>query len=263
MASAVERRRAACGWRCSTRALGSGRLLAAQPGPSRRPRRTCRCTTTGRRSERLHTRLQTVDVLTEHTGVVARASRARLPGAGAARSGGARGRSSSTRPRWSSPTGTYDRVAAVRGLDAARRDGRGRRARRCSRASLVAPGDRVALAGAGPLLLVVADALLRSGVEVVVVAESGHPTKYGLHPASWSGLGSRSREAAAYAAALARHRVPYLAALGDPRRPRVRPGRGVTLATATRSHPGLRRGRAARLATASRPPSSSCCRPIR
>ena len=97
--------------------------------------------------------------------------------------------------------------------------------------SLVAPGDRVALAGAGPLLLVVADALLRSGVEVVVVAESGHPTKYGLHPTSWSGLGSRSREAAAYAATLARHRVPYLAGWG------IRAARGsdrlesVTLAT--------------------------------
>jgi NADPH-dependent 2,4-dienoyl-CoA reductase/sulfur reductase-like enzyme len=77
--------------------------------------------------------------------------------------------------------------------------------------SLVAPGDRVALAGTGPLLLVVADGLLRSGVDVVAVAESGHPTKYVLRPTSWSGLTSRSREAAAYAATLARHRVPYLA----------------------------------------------------
>jgi NAD(P)H-nitrite reductase large subunit len=77
--------------------------------------------------------------------------------------------------------------------------------------SLVAPGSRVALAGTGPLLLVVADGLLRSGVRVAAVAESGHPTKYGLHPTSWSGLASRSREAAAYVATLVQHRVPYLA----------------------------------------------------
>ncbi|MFN8157367.1 MAG: FAD-dependent oxidoreductase [Candidatus Nanopelagicales bacterium] len=73
----------------------------------------------------------------------------------------------------------------------------------------VVPGRRVLLAGSGPLLLVVADGLLRAGVDVVAVAESGHPTTYGLRPSSWSGLVSRAGEAAAYTRALAQHRVPY------------------------------------------------------
>lgn len=73
----------------------------------------------------------------------------------------------------------------------------------------VAPGRRVLLAGSGPLLLVVADGLLRAGVEVVAVAESGHPTTYGLRPSSWSGLLSRTGEAVAYTRTLAEHRVPY------------------------------------------------------
>jgi NADPH-dependent 2,4-dienoyl-CoA reductase/sulfur reductase-like enzyme len=102
--------------------------------------------------------------------------------------------------------------------------------------SLVAPGSRVVVAGSGPLLLVVADGLLRSGVEVAAVVEQGHPSTYGLHPRSWSGLSARTREAAAYLATLARHRVPYLAgwrvlsAYGDGRVERVQVGtrRGKT-----------------------------------
>ena len=73
----------------------------------------------------------------------------------------------------------------------------------------VAPGRRVVVAGSGPLLLVVADGLLRAGVEVAAVAETGHPTTYGLRPSSWSGLVSRAAEGTAYARTLARHRVPF------------------------------------------------------
>ena len=73
----------------------------------------------------------------------------------------------------------------------------------------VAPGTRVLLAGTGPLLLVVADTLLRAGVDVVAVAEAGHPFGYGLRPSSWSGVVSRSREAATYVRTLASHRVPF------------------------------------------------------
>lgn len=73
----------------------------------------------------------------------------------------------------------------------------------------VAPGSRVVVGGSGPLLLVVADGLLRAGVEVVAVVESGHPTTYGLRPSSWSGLASRTGEATAYVRNLARHRVPF------------------------------------------------------
>ena len=73
----------------------------------------------------------------------------------------------------------------------------------------VVPGRRVLLAGSGPLLLVVADGLLRAGVDVVAVADTGHPTTYGLRPSSWSGLVSRAGEATDYTRTLARHRVPF------------------------------------------------------
>ena len=107
-------------------------------------------------------------------------------------------------------TGTTTRVMAFEGWTLPGVLGAGG-AQALLKGSRVAPGERVVVAGTGPLLLVVADGLLRSGVDVAAVAESGHPTKYGLHPTSWSGLASRSREAAAYAGTLARHRVPYLA----------------------------------------------------
>lgn len=73
----------------------------------------------------------------------------------------------------------------------------------------VVPGRRVLVAGSGPLLLVVADGLLRAGVDVVAVADTGHPSAYGLRPSSWSGIVSRMGEAAAYTRTLARHRVPF------------------------------------------------------
>ncbi len=73
----------------------------------------------------------------------------------------------------------------------------------------VVPGRTAVVAGSGPLLLVVADGLLRAGVEVAAVAATGHPTTYGLHPSSWSGLLSRTGEAAAYTRTLARYRVPF------------------------------------------------------
>lgn len=75
----------------------------------------------------------------------------------------------------------------------------------------VAPGARVVVAGTGPLLLVVAAGLLRAGVEVAAVVEANHPTAFGLRPSSWQGLATRTGEVAAYAAALAKARVPYLA----------------------------------------------------
>jgi thioredoxin reductase len=107
-------------------------------------------------------------------------------------------------------TGTHDRVTPFRGwtLPGVMTAGGGQA---LLKGTLVAPGARVLVAGSGPLLLVVADGLLRSGVEVAAVVEQGHPTKYGIHPTGWSGLSTRTREAAAYLSALARHRVPYLA----------------------------------------------------
>jgi NADPH-dependent 2,4-dienoyl-CoA reductase/sulfur reductase-like enzyme len=65
-------------------------------------------------------------------------------------------------------------------------------------------GERVVVAGAGPFLLPVAVGLARAGVRVVGVFEAGNPAGY-LHR-----LGTRKlREAAGYAAALARYRIPY------------------------------------------------------
>ncbi len=107
-------------------------------------------------------------------------------------------------------TGTHDRVSPFPGWTLPGVLGAGG-GQALLKGTLLPPGSRVALAGSGPLLLVVADGLLRSGVEVVAVAEAGHPMAYGLHPGAWSGLTARSREAVSYAATLARHRVPYLA----------------------------------------------------
>ena len=158
---------------------------------------------------RLLTRLRTVDVLTEHTvwslergetGFTVRALRGEVERAAVV----------IDTTSVVVATGTHDRVTPFEGWTLPGVMGAGG-AQALLKGSLVAPGVRVALGGTGPLLLVVADGLLRSGVEVVAVAESGHPTKYGLHPTSWSGLTSRTREAAGYLGTLAKHRVPYLA----------------------------------------------------
>lgn len=77
--------------------------------------------------------------------------------------------------------------------------------------SLVTPPGRVVVAGTGPLLLVVAAGLVQVGADVRAVVESSHPTRYLVHPSGWRGALSRGGEAGAYAAALARARVPYLA----------------------------------------------------
>jgi NADPH-dependent 2,4-dienoyl-CoA reductase/sulfur reductase-like enzyme len=73
--------------------------------------------------------------------------------------------------------------------------------------SQVAVGSRVVVAGAGPFLLPVAASLLAAGVRVAGVYEAGAPLRYGRRPGAIA-LG-KLREAAGYAATLARHRVPY------------------------------------------------------
>ena len=105
-------------------------------------------------------------------------------------------------------TGAHERVAPFSGwtLPGVMTVGAGQS---LLKGTLVEPGARVLVAGAGPLLLVVADGLLRAGVDVVAVAEASHPTKYGLHPSGWSGTASRVREGASYVRTLAAHRVPY------------------------------------------------------
>jgi thioredoxin reductase len=82
--------------------------------------------------------------------------------------------------------------------------------------SLLAPGRRIVVAGTGPFLLSVADGLLRSGAEVAAVVEAARPSSW-LRGARRTGalpalpaLPGKLREAAGYAAMLARRRVPVL-----------------------------------------------------
>ena len=68
-------------------------------------------------------------------------------------------------------------------------------------------GRRVAVAGAGPFLLVVAAGLAQAGADVVGVFEAGRLGGYASHPRAISP--AKLAEAARYAAVLAGHRVPY------------------------------------------------------
>ncbi|WP_406288478.1 FAD-dependent oxidoreductase [Embleya sp. NBC_00896] len=72
----------------------------------------------------------------------------------------------------------------------------------------VAPGRRALVAGTGPFLLPVAVGLADAGVEVLGVLEAARPTPRAAALAPHSP--ARVVEAAGYAAALARRRIPYL-----------------------------------------------------
>lgn len=72
----------------------------------------------------------------------------------------------------------------------------------------VAVGGRVVVGGSGPFLLPVACALLRVGVDVIGVAEAGHPYRPSARSLAAVQFPARMRELAGYAATLARHRVP-------------------------------------------------------
>src|SRR5690606_29959527 len=73
----------------------------------------------------------------------------------------------------------------------------------------VVVGREVVVAGAGPFLLPVAVALAEAGVRVVAVLEAGDPRRYLRPSAALAGVPGKIGEAAGYAAALARRRVPY------------------------------------------------------
>jgi hypothetical protein len=100
-------------------------------------------------------------------------------------------------------------------------------------------GRRVVVAGAGPFLLPVATGLLTAGVEVLGVFEAGRPRRYAGSPRTVAGVRAKLREAAGYAAVLARHRVPYhsghvvVAASGD----RAHAGSAVTSVDVARLGP--------------------------
>jgi NADPH-dependent 2,4-dienoyl-CoA reductase/sulfur reductase-like enzyme len=105
-------------------------------------------------------------------------------------------------------TGAYDRVLPFPGWDLPGVVTPGA-AQALLKGSGVPIGSRVVIAGAGPFLLPVATALLSAGVRVVGVYEAGNPLRYALSPRAILGARGRLREAAGYAAVLARHRVRY------------------------------------------------------
>ncbi len=108
----------------------------------------------------------------------------------------------------------------------------------------VLAGRRVVVAGTGPFLLPVAAGLAARGATVVAVHEANHPGGWLRHPGAIAGAAGKLGEAAGYAAALARHRVPVrhrsmvVAAHGDGQLERVTVAR---LDSAGRIRPGSRR----------------------
>ncbi|WP_330343315.1 FAD-dependent oxidoreductase [Streptomyces longwoodensis] len=110
-------------------------------------------------------------------------------------------------PRICVATGAYDRqlpfpgwdlpgVLTIGGLQALLKGGG------------VAAGSRVVLGGTGPFLLPVAAGLAARGVQVVTVCEAARPTGWLRHPGPLLRNPGKWLEAAGYAAALARHRIP-------------------------------------------------------
>ncbi|MBY8885381.1 NAD(P)/FAD-dependent oxidoreductase [Streptomyces sp. PTM05] len=72
------------------------------------------------------------------------------------------------------------------------------------------PGQRVVVAGTGPFLVAVAAGLAEAGARVVAVCEANAPVRGWLRrPLAALGEPAKAVEAVRYAAALARHRVPY------------------------------------------------------
>lgn len=103
-------------------------------------------------------------------------------------------------------TGAYDRSLPFPGWDVPGVVTPGA-AQALLKGSGVAAGSRMVIAGAGPFLLAVAAGLLASGVRIAGVYEAGDPLRYARRPGAIAA--GKLREAAGYAAKLARYRVPY------------------------------------------------------
>ena len=73
-----------------------------------------------------------------------------------------------------------------------------------------APGRRVLLAGTGPFLLAAAASVLEAGAEVAAICEAGDLRGWVPRGLAGALVPGKGVEGAGYAAALARHRVPYL-----------------------------------------------------
>jgi len=106
-------------------------------------------------------------------------------------------------------TGAYDRPLAFPGWTLPGVLGAGA-ALRMLKTQWILPGKRILLAGLGPLQLTLADLLLKSGADVVCVAEASNPfSAWRYLPGFW-GHWNRLREAYDYHRTLRSHRVPLL-----------------------------------------------------
>ncbi len=105
-------------------------------------------------------------------------------------------------------TGAYDRTMPFPGWDLPGVVTPGA-AQALLKGSGVAVGREVVVAGAGPFLLPVAVALAAAGARVIGVYEAGNPRGYLSRPGAAAAVAGKLGEAAGYAAALARRRVPY------------------------------------------------------
>jgi thioredoxin reductase/bacterioferritin-associated ferredoxin len=106
-------------------------------------------------------------------------------------------------------TGAYDRPLAFPGWTLPDILGAGATLRMI-KTQWVLPGKRILLAGLGPLQLALADALLKSGAEVVCVAEAANPFKSWRQLPKFWGHWDRIQEAIAYSNSLRKHKVPLL-----------------------------------------------------
>jgi thioredoxin reductase len=104
-------------------------------------------------------------------------------------------------------SGAYDRPLAFPGWTLPGVMGAGA-ALRMIKTQWLLPGRRVLLAGLGPLQLALADQLLKSGAEVVCVAEAANLLSSVRHVTGFWGHWDRLREAAGYRRTLRRHQVP-------------------------------------------------------
>lgn len=74
----------------------------------------------------------------------------------------------------------------------------------------VLPGKRVLLAGLGPLQMALADALIKAGTEVVLVAEAANPQAHAAELPKFWGHWDRLNEARQYSSSMLRQHVPLL-----------------------------------------------------
>jgi len=106
-------------------------------------------------------------------------------------------------------TGAYDRPLAFPGWTLPGVLGAGATLRMV-KTQWVLPGKRILLAGLGPLQLALADTLIKSGAEVVCIAEAGNPYKKLTQLPKFWGNWDRIGEAIGYFNTLRKHKVQLL-----------------------------------------------------